>query len=100
MQYIASTGNCIIGKINHSLGDDTTDEIAEVYINEDARMQLSDVISKPPITSTTTTTYEPTSTSTVAPSIAGNLCVGTFNNKAKIQESLPRCGYWLCRLPL
>ena len=48
MQYQTPTGDCVIGTIDPSLVDITTGDIMEVYINEDVRVQLSGLISRPP----------------------------------------------------
>ena len=49
MQYQTPTGDCVIGAIDPSLVDiTTTGDIMEVYINEDVRVQLSGLISRPP----------------------------------------------------
>ena len=48
MQYVAASGNCVIGTIDRNFTGGTDDEILEVYINEDVRAQLSNFISKPP----------------------------------------------------
>ena len=47
MRYDPTMGECVIGTINRNLADANSAEIAEVYINEDVRAQLSDVITRP-----------------------------------------------------
>ena len=46
MQYEPTNGDCVIGTINRNLlpinlADQTSDQIVEVYVNEDVRGQLS-----------------------------------------------------------
>ena len=46
MQYEPTNGDCVIGTINHNLlpinlADQTSNQIVEVYMNEDVRGQIS-----------------------------------------------------------
>ena len=48
MKHDPAKGDCVIGTINLNLADTTSDQIVEVYINEDVRTHLSDIITRPP----------------------------------------------------